>query len=250
MRRILHYLWLISLICVIGLYLYPLRNTIIRTWFLGSVVAFYSVTFLRAFRLRPLRISLLSLPLLIVMLICVWPDRSYSTTDLRDSYLSALRSYHGVRYYWGGENHLGIDCSGLPRAALIQSSFLTGLRTGNPALLRRATWYWWNDASARELAAGYRGNTIPLGTAANLRDYTQAPLSVIEPGDLAIVDGGTHVLCYLGDHSWIEADPVSLHVKIWNQPTVPVTTPVTPKADVFPWLDQPAELVRWQCFSR
>lgn len=241
MRRISFYCWLIALIVLIAFMLYPVRSTLTRTWIVGSVLAIYPLTIWLAARTCLLRLGLLIVPFLVILLICVWPSRPVSKADLRASYLTALRSFDGCRYVWGGETHLGVDCSGLPRAALIKALSHHGWRNLNPGLLRQAAWLWWHDASALEMESGYRGQMLKLGHTPNLHDDSQKVLANLQPGDLAIVGQGSHVLCYLGDQSWIEADPITLHVRIWDHPSQPTTSP-----EIFPWLDAPAELIRWQ----
>jgi hypothetical protein len=41
----------------------------------------------------------------------------------------------------------------------------------------------------------------------------------IMPGDLAVTQNGVHVLAYLGERSWIEADPACKKVIIENVPS-------------------------------
>ena len=60
---------------------------------------------------------------------------------------------------------------------------------------------------------------------------------VLLPGDLAVVGNGAHVMAYLGDNQWIEADPgkrlvIKLHV-----------------SDKNPWLDSKPLVVRWAALN-
>ena len=104
---------------------------------------------------------------------------------------------------WGGENHLGVDCSGLLRTAMVEAHALEAVRTFNPALLRQAIWLWWNDASANEIGKGYSGLTKTIGPVMRLADAAVH----MAPGDFAVTADGVHVLAYLGNKEWIEADP-------------------------------------------
>jgi cell wall-associated NlpC family hydrolase len=154
------------------------------------------------------------------------PGRAYDAGSLRSAYVAALGRYEGTRYVWGGENHLGVDCSGLLRAALVEAHFVEGVRTFNPRLVRQGLWYWWHDASAREMSDGYRLSTAPVGKPGLLT----AVGSQMEAGDFAVTADGSHVLAYLGDGRWIEADPYVLRVlrfgsgeesQWWNSKVVP-----------------------------
>src|SRR5207253_6882972 len=84
------------------------------------------------------------------------------------------------------------------------SQLRLGSKTGNPRLIRSAMSAWWFDASAKELSLGFGGRTRKLHTAKSIRANRDEQLS---PGDFAIIARGVHALAYLGDHSWIEADP-------------------------------------------
>ena len=71
-----------------------------------------------------------------------------TTLELRKNYIQELKHYEGVRYVWGGENMLGMDCSGLPRKALRNALLKTAFTNGNGKYLRYAIKTWWLDASA------------------------------------------------------------------------------------------------------
>ncbi len=63
-------------------------------------------------------------------------------------YVGNLKRYQGTRYLWGGENFIGIDCSGLIRRAIMDSYRDYGIRTLNGKLLRELLYLWWYDTSA------------------------------------------------------------------------------------------------------
>jgi len=169
---------------------------------------------------------------LAVAVFLLLPARAYSREDLGQKYVVCLRRYEGVRYVWGGENALGIDCSGLVRRGLMDALFLEGLRTFNPGLVREAISLWWNDTTARVLGEG-EGPTAVLNIAApqiNLLDH-----AALLPGDLAVTESGIHVLAYLGDQTWIEADPAAERVILAKVPS-----------QDNPWLSTPVKIVRWK----
>ena len=70
---------------------------------------------------------------------------------------------------------------------------------------------WWWDSSAKAMSEGYRGLTSDTGVHGVLKDLEEARL---EAGDLAVTQGGAHVIIYLGDGSWIQADPKPMKVVI------------------------------------
>lgn len=163
------------------------------------------------------------------------PGRTHLDRDaLRDRYLDGLRRYEGVTYVWGGEGPTGIDCSGLVRRALVDALFSTGIRTFDPGLVRRALMLWWFDCTAKALGECRDGLTYELGQASSVN---QLDLSAVLPGDLAVTDQGVHVMAYLGNRVWIEADPGIKRV---------VAVPVPSSGN--PWFKVPVKTVRWTLF--
>ena len=124
---------------------------------------------------------------------------------LRTIYVNELRRYEGTRYIWGGENILGIDCSGLPRKALRNALLKGAFIYGEKRCLRLAFQNWWLDASAAALANGYQNYVTWLEKEGTVSDICANDLS---PGDLAITKDGVHVMVFLGEDRWISADPI------------------------------------------
>ena len=124
---------------------------------------------------------------------------------LRTIYVNELRRYEGTRYIWGGENILGIDCSGLPRKALRNALLKGAFIYGEKRCLRLAFQNWWLDASAAALANGYQNYVTRLEKEGTVSDVCATDLS---PGDLAITEDGGHVMVFLGEDRWISADPI------------------------------------------
>ncbi len=160
------------------------------------------------------------------------PGRTLDATSLRAEYVRSLEDFQGTAYVWGGENSLGIDCSGLIRCGWIDANLRTGLRTLNPGPVRQAARIWWQDCSAEELGQGYRGRTHLLLTTPSLNrlDYRQ-----IQSGDVAVTQSGAHTLAYLGNHTWIEADPLAGAV-------IMLRAPVAKN----PWFEEPMKIMRWR----
>jgi cell wall-associated NlpC family hydrolase len=119
--------------------------------------------------------------------------------SLRNAYCNALEAYQGCPYIWGGETYSAIDCSGLVRKALEDALTTRGIMTLNAGLIRSALWLYWHDTTAKVIGQGYSGQTIDVS------DHLDN--SLLQPGDMAILNSGGHVLAYLGQGMWIEADP-------------------------------------------
>jgi cell wall-associated NlpC family hydrolase len=138
---------------------------------------------------------------------------------LRRRFAERLKDYDGVRYIYGGENQRGVDCSGLVRAAMIRALADRGLTSLDSGMLRSAFTLWWHDTNAIQLGKGANGLTLPLpeGSPMPMRAAQN-----LRPGDLAVTTSGSHVLAYLGDQRWIEADPDVARVQIVDLNTSPI----------------------------
>lgn len=169
--------------------------------------------------------------LVVVAGVVLSPSRPTDAARLHDRYVSRLKAYEGVRYLWGGEGRLGIDCSGLPRRVLRDALLWQGVATLNGGLLREALRLWWFDASAKALAEGHRDAVVPLGISGTIKAMDCDGLL---PGDLAITASGVHVLCYLGDGRWIQAEPAIRRVVVLNGRT-----------DENSWFNVPVNMYRW-----
>jgi len=233
LRRALWRRWLALWLITIALAAYPVSNGWLRVAILTCGLLCWAGLLGFYWSVQWLRNAALALTLLVVLGL-VSPGKRPNAPAVRDRYVHALRSYEGTRYVWGGENRLGIDCSGLVRKSLINANFIEGLKTLNPTLLRNGIGLWWNDCSARALGEEYREFTHHLFDASSLNELDHAQ---VQPGDLAITDDGVHVLAYLGNRHWAEADPDARRVLILSIPTTNA------------WFDTPVRMVRWQQLS-
>lgn len=177
--------------------------------------------------------ALIGLPVLGIIFILL-PGQRANPAALRDDYIHSLRGYEGVRYIWGGENRLGIDCSGLVRAGLINSTGKQAVQSLNPSLLRYAAGLWWQDCSAMALSEEYRQRTKKLFKAPSINAIEASQL---QPGDLAVTDDGLHVMAFLGGSEWVEADPDIKRVLIITAPSTNI------------WFDTPVILMRWRILT-
>jgi hypothetical protein len=233
-KRVMVVLYACCAALLIGLLLFPVRSGAIRLLIIASAVVaiFGAPLFLRS---NSARIVVLSMMALACGAITFLPGRSPSVEQLRPAFVEALRRYEGDRYVWGGENARGVDCSGIVRAAWFDAHMRLGLGSANPQLVRDALSIWWFDASAKELSAGYGGRTRALHSARSIRANNDEGLL---PGDFAIVARGVHALAYLGNQTWIEADPGARKVIVIKT------------SDANAWLDSSAVFVRWTELNR
>ncbi len=143
-------------------------------------------------------------------LFLVLPSRPVENpASLRASYCDALSSYVGTRYVWGGASYFGIDCSGFVQKGLEDGLVKKGLATLNPGLIREGIWLYWHRTTAKVLGQGHAGRAYLVETCPTLNalDY-----STVLPGDLAVTQSGDHCMAYLGDKTWIAADPTEAKV--------------------------------------
>ena len=176
------------------------------------------------------RTILLILPVLAAVPFCL-PEKPLDPEKLRGRYVAAMERMEGTCYLWGGESRRGIDCSGLPRRALRDALWETGMENGNGAAFREWARQWWFDTSAKAMAENHRGFTRPLGVSGKLRDLDFSNLS---PGDLAVTADGRHVMVFLRGGNWIQADPRPFKVTIGD-----------PAVEPNPWFDSLVRMHRW-----
>ena len=231
-RRNAVFAWVLGLALLVGIVAYPVSTTASRMACVilgGAVLA--GVLGL-GWRYAYFRWTLITL-YLACMLFLVMPGRSgYDRFALRVETVRSLMRYEGVRYYSGGENALGMDCSGLVRRGAIDALALTGLRTLNPLLFRKAAALWWHDTSAREMMSGAGGKAQRLY---DIKGIAGADDSRLHPGDFAVIENGIHAAAYLGDHAWLEADP-DVHRVIR----------VNVRSTDNPWFHGQSALLRWK----
>ncbi len=192
-----------ALALVVVLQLHPVNSTSLKLINLGGILAIWVGLTIFFWSRKKLRIAFLMIPVLVAIPF-VLPGRTIDQEKLRQDYLKRLSEFEGTKYIWGGENSLGIDCSGLPRRAYRDALLQYGFRSANGRAFRSWLEQWWYDASARALGEGYRDNTVSLEVTGTIREMDYEGL---EPGDLAVTSGGAHILVYLGEGQWIQADP-------------------------------------------
>ena len=208
----------------------PLHGRVFNLAWLACLLLVVAGSLRLGWQHRWLRRTVL-LMLALSLLPLVLPERKADRQELRAKYVERLRAYNGTVYFWGGESGRGIDCSGLPRRAWREALFLTGLRHLDGGSLREGVKHWWNDASARALSEGYLGYTTALNIEGKIPEL---PSDELLPGDLAITTCGTHLIVYLGEDHWIQADPGLGKVAILHG-----------RQDRNSWFQIPVTLHRW-----
>jgi len=215
---------------LIALAIWPFHSGVVRY----GLPLFFLVTWTAGlgfiWRRKIARAALLVLPLLLAVPFLL-PGKPIDPANLRDRYVAAMQRMEGTLYLWGGESRWGIDCSGLPRRGLRDALWDIGWETGNGSAFREWAQQWWYDTSAKALGENYRGFTRPLGVSGILRELDFNQLS---PGDLAVTADGRHVMVYLRDGKWIQADPGPFKVTIGR-----------PGVDQNPWFNALVKVHRW-----
>jgi hypothetical protein len=196
----------------------PYRTSLLRLALIALWVLAGCLLLILLWRRKVWRTLLLLMVALLVLFVFLPGRSAIDTARLRQRFVRQLQTYDGVRYIYGGENHRGIDCSGLVRAAMVRALVDESVFSFDPALLRAAFTLWWRDTNALELGKGGKESTLPIG------DGAPRPMRAaqnLRPGDLGVTTTGSHVLAYLADQRWIEADPDVARVHIVDPNTSP-----------------------------
>ena len=216
-----------GLFLFIACWFYPVNSFLSRVTLLAVFLLFWLSPYIAGVRHKKFILGHITFTLLLFISPFLLIEKK-STVNLKSLYIKNLESFESVAYYWGGENIIGIDCSGLPRKSMMNACFYSGA-------FRKAIELWWYDSSARALKENYRNYTSKVTSFSSLRnvDYSQ-----IKAGDMAVTASGAHVIVYLGEEKWIQADP--------EQGRVIIEDPYTTKSG---WFDVSVSVVRWNHVS-
>lgn len=222
-------IFFVSLVCLVLFYLYPINSFVFRSLFLLSAIGFCFSLLLVFGRMLFAKITLGTIFLALIIFFSL-PGKNLNIEKLRGRYLSNLSSFSGTQYVWGGENKMGIDCSGLLRASYIKALWQEGFYSLNPKLVLKGINLWWNDRTAKMMKKEYHGETKAIFSASSINELDY---SKVDPADMAVTQNGLHVLAYLGNQKWIQADPGLRKVVINEVPSENG------------WLKAPIVIVRW-----
>lgn len=215
---------------LIALAFWPYHDGVLRYGLPLSLAAAWTAGLGFLWRRKIPRTIMLVLPACAAVPFLLTP-KPLDPVKLRDRYISAMKNMEGVPYVWGGESHQGTDCSGLPRRALRDALWAEGIKNSNGTAFREWARQWWYDTSAKALGENYRRFTRPTGVRGKLRDLD---FTTLARGDLGITTDGRHVMVYLGNRQWIQADPGPFKVTIGD-----------PATDPNPWFDSEVRMQRW-----
>ncbi|MEO5915308.1 MAG: NlpC/P60 family protein [Luteolibacter sp.] len=202
---------------LIVLAVWPFHDWVLRYGLFLSLAAAWTAGLGYIWQRKIWRVVVMALPLLAAVPFLL-PGKPLHPAKQRDRYIAAMRGVEGASYVWGGESHWAIDCSGLPRRALRDALWVEGCENANGAAFREWARQWWFDTSAKALGENYRGFTRPTGAGGKLRDLD---FTTLVRGDLAVTADGRHVMVYLGNGDWIQADPGPVKVTISSPATDP-----------------------------
>ncbi|PCJ54336.1 MAG: hypothetical protein COA79_21995 [Planctomycetota bacterium] len=225
--------WVILLLFIVLMCFVPISNGYGRLFFVITIPAFWASSIYMLKNYKIIATVLFGLGIAFILFL-ILPGSESKNKSLRVSYINSLKSYEGTKYIWGGENRIGIDCSGLVRNGLINANIKQSFLTFNPKLFRNAFKLWWYDCSAKAIRDGYKNFANHKFKAKTINDIDTSKLNI---GDIAVTTGGSHILAYIGNNKWIEADP-------GIRKTVIIKTP-----SKNPWFNMPIYILEWSQFT-
>lgn len=229
-KRLFITVWVALWVILLTMLIFPVSIGFIRLSIILGFILLWSSGIYLFWRNVYLRVLFLLIAIVVLTIIII-PGKKANSKQLQNEYVNSLLAYENVRYIWGGENKIGIDCSGLVREGFINANLKIGVKTLNPRLIRRAFFIWWYDCSAEALGNNYRQMTTLV---LKSREMDELDYNNIIPGDIIVAETGFHTFAYIGNNTWIEANPD-------KGKTVRITSDEKAKE----WADIPIRVVRW-----
>lgn len=126
---------------------------------------------------------------------------------LQREYITALKNYEGTAYATPGYAS-GMSCSALVRQALIDVTEGDGMINFDAHLVNASFQILTHPCLANELRQSCNSQLSLVMNAANINGLSDDELDI---GDIAVVGDpiGIHTLAYIGNKTWIHADPLT-----------------------------------------
>lgn len=230
LRKLFIVIWFLLWVVLFILISQPVSQGIIRVSIVGVSVLIWGTTLILIWEYTIWR-NVFFLLNAVLLLLLKFDGNSVSPDVIRKEYVKELIKYEGADYLWGGESEKGIDCSGLVRRGKMDADLKMGVTKFSPKLIKKAIQLWFFDCSAEALKDGYMDLTKPVLIASNLNEMDYSRL---REGDIMVTANGVHTMVYIGDSTWIAADPgvkKVIRMKAPDQESV--------------WFKMEARIVRW-----
>ena len=151
---------------------YPISTSYTRALSIALGAALCLLLGILSWRVRLAR-ALLAVAGIAVVALLLGPGRNISSPSLAKAYASELLRYRGTRYVWGGENRLGIDCSGLVRSALSNAAILRGVTTA----IHRSSVSAYHSGGMTELQENWARGTVAKPIQSRSQQASMPPTS-------------------------------------------------------------------------
>jgi len=220
----------ILVVAIILLFINPINRKSTNLLLITSLIALWMYIIFLSRKIKALNFTFILLPFILFFLLSL-NGPTIDKEVIRTEYVKSLKKYDGTKYLWGGENSLGIDCSGLVRRGLIDTYIRLGISNFSPQYIRKGLYLWFNDMSAEALGNEYKNQTVLI-----LSDQTLNTLDYgkIKEGDIMVTANGVHTMAYIGNQEWIQADPTEHKVIILKAPN-----------ENNSWYKTPSNILRW-----
>ena len=211
----------------------PIRTKLISLFILFSPIFF--VLFVLCIFKQKVILKIIGVVTVVFLIVLVsLKNKDVPVEKIRNRYVTELLKYENTTYVWGGETRNGIDCSGLVRKGMIDTLLKVGIENVSSKYVYEAFKLYVNDFSAKAIKQEYKNLFTTLQEIESVNTFDH---SYILPGDILVTNNGVHTFAYIGNNTWIQADPDSKKVII-------ETAPSTDNK----WYKMNAVILRWGYF--